>query len=74
LRVVSSTVTTVSRSPAIVLDAIESIAGHPRRVRSLHVFRPAAELVIDEYAPPAMFGAVDRQVFSQLARSLQLSA
>lgn len=74
LRVVSSTVTTVSGSPAIVLDAIESIAGQPRRVRSLHVFRRAAELVIDEYAPPAVFGAVDRQVFSPLARSLQLSA
>jgi hypothetical protein len=72
LEVLSSKLITVSGQPAIVLNALESIAGHTRRVRSIHVFRARAELVIDEYAPPAVFGTVDSQVFSPLAHSVRL--
>jgi hypothetical protein len=56
----------------IVVDAIESIAGRRRRVRSFHVFVRGAEIVLDEYAPVAMFHAVDHSVFSPLNHSLVL--
>jgi hypothetical protein len=72
LEVLSTTLTTLSGRPAIVLNALESIAGHARRVRSIHIFRRAAELVIDEYAPPGMFGPVDSQVFSPVVHSVRL--
>jgi hypothetical protein len=41
-------------------------------VRSTHVYVPGAEYVLDEYAPPAMFHAVDHAVFSPIKRSLRL--
>jgi hypothetical protein len=65
---------TIDADPAIELDAFERVAGQPRRVRSVHVFAPGAELVLDEYAPPGIFHAVDHAVFSPLKRSLRLSA
>jgi hypothetical protein len=58
--------------PAIVLDATERIGGRTRRVRSIHLFAPQLELVVEEYAPPGIFHSVDRAVFSPLKRSLRL--
>jgi hypothetical protein len=72
LLLLSSKLTTVAGRPAVVLNVLESIAGNVRRVRSIHVFRARAELVIDEYAPPGVFGSVDSQVFSRVARSVRL--
>jgi hypothetical protein len=59
--------------PAIELDAFERINGRPRRVRSTHVFTGSSEVVLDEYAPAALFHSVDHAVFSPLKRSLHLS-
>jgi hypothetical protein len=72
LQVIRSKLITLDGAPAIELDAVERISGHARRVRSLHVFAFGAELVLDEYAPPNVFHAVDHDVFSPLKRSLRL--
>lgn len=73
LQLIRSRVETIDGVPAVELDAFERIGGQERRVRSTHVFTPAAELVLDEYAPPAIFHAVDHAVFSPVKRSLRLS-
>jgi len=73
LQVIRATTVTLDHRPAIELDAFERINGQPRRVRSTHVFVPGAELVLDEYAPSAIFHAVDHTVFSPVKRSLTLS-
>ena len=57
--------------PAVELDALEHISGHLRRVRSVHVYGPGQELVLDAYAPPSVFPRVDRAVFSPAKRSLR---
>jgi len=38
----------------------------------VHVYADGAELVLEEYAPEAMFSGVDHSVFSPVRRSLQL--
>ena len=73
LAVIRSRVLTVDGAPAIELDALEHLAGASRRVRSLHVFAFGAEIVLDAYAPPDSFHAVDHAVFSPLQHSLRLS-
>jgi hypothetical protein len=72
LRLIRSTLGQLQGSPSIVLDAVEQISGHERRVRSIHLFRPGAEFVVDEYAPTNEFSKVDQVVFSPLRRSLTL--
>jgi hypothetical protein len=59
-------------APAIELDAIEHVNGAIRRVRSTHICVAGAGLVLDEYAPPNLFHAVDHSVFSPVKRSLKL--
>ena len=72
LRLLGSSFTRIDGARAIELAAIERIAGAVRRVISTHVYVRGAELVLDEYAPPAQFAAVDRAVFSPVRRSLAL--
>jgi hypothetical protein len=72
LVVIRATTLTVDHRPAIELDAFEHINGRSRRVRSTHVYVPGAEIVLDEFAPPAMFHAVDHAVFSPIKHSLRL--
>jgi hypothetical protein len=72
LRLIRSKLTRVGGVNAIVLDATETIDGARRRVRSLHLFVPAAEIVIEEYAPLALFRVVDHYVFSPLNHTLRL--
>jgi hypothetical protein len=50
----------------------QTVAGRPRRVRSTHVYTRGAELVVDQYAAPDVFGTVDRSVFVPLLRSLKI--
>jgi hypothetical protein len=69
---IRSKLTTIDHATAIELDAFERIGGNPRRVRSTHIYVPGAELVLDEYAPPALFHAADHAVFSPVKRSLTL--
>jgi hypothetical protein len=73
LQMIRSTVAKLNGFPAVELDAFEHAAGQARRVRSTHVFTPEAEVVLDEYAPPAAFHAIDHAVFSPLKRSLQIT-
>jgi hypothetical protein len=72
LRVISAAVDDVHGLHAVELDAVETIRGQVRRVRSAHVYADGAELVVDEYAPESMFHDVDRLVFSPLLHSLRL--
>ena len=73
LQLIAAKTVMVGSNPGVELDALESIGGQRRRVRSTHVFVPGAELVLDEYAPLTVFHAVDHSVFSPLKRSLRLS-
>jgi hypothetical protein len=72
LQLIRAKLVRVGRTAAIELDALEQISGQVRRVRSTHVFLPGAELVLDEYAPLALFRSVDHLVFSPVKRSLRL--
>lgn len=72
LRVIRSELGSLHGVPTIIVDATERIAGHERRVRSIHMFGSADEVVVDEYAPPDIFAKVDPLVFSPLRRSLTL--
>lgn len=72
LRVISSAVIEHGGVYGVELDALETVRGHVRRVRSAHVYQRGAELVIDEYAPASQFHAVDRAVFSPLLHSVHL--
>jgi hypothetical protein len=66
------TPTQVDGARAIRLEARERIAGRMRRVTSTHVYVSGAELVLDEYAPPAQFATIQRTVFAPVRRSLTL--
>jgi hypothetical protein len=72
LRLLRASLTRVDGASAIELEAQERIGGLTRQVTSTHVYLPGAELVLDEYAPPATFAAVDRSVFGPVRRSLAL--
>jgi hypothetical protein len=72
LRLLRASVTSIDGAAAIELQAQERIGGLPRRVSSTHVYVLGAELVLDEYAPPAQFDAVERSVFGAVRRSLTL--
>jgi hypothetical protein len=72
LRLIDAPLSAVDGAPAIELDAFERVGGQVRRVRSTHVFAPHAELVLDEYAPPAVFRSVNNAVFAPVKRSLAL--
>jgi hypothetical protein len=74
LELIRASLANVGRQPAVELDAFEQIAGNRRCVRSTHVFTATSEVVLDEYAPPAMFHTVDHAVFSPVKRSLRLLA
>jgi hypothetical protein len=55
-----------------VLVGQEVIGGQVRLVRSTHVFAHQAEVVVDAYAPPSTFPAVNQSVFGPLVASLRL--
>ncbi len=74
LSLIRSNIVTIDGRPGVEIDALEQINGRRRRVRSTHVFEPRAEVVLDAYAPPESFHAVDHAVFSPLKHSLLLSA
>jgi hypothetical protein len=73
-QLIRSKVQTVDGAPAVELAGFERVGGQRRRVRSVHVFGPDAEIVLDEYAPPAAFHSVDHAVFSPVKHSLRLSS
>jgi hypothetical protein len=71
-RVISSADVVLNGVPGVELDALETIRGDVRRVRSAHLYLAGGELVVDEYAPEDLFHAVDRTVFSPLLHSVHL--
>lgn len=58
--------------PAIELRGHQTVGERRVRVRSLHVFFAASETVIDAYAPPAVFGRIEREVLEPMLASLDL--
>ncbi len=72
-RLLATHVRRVGGAPTVEIDALEQVGREARRVRSLHLFTRRAELVLDEYAPPASFAAIDGSVFSPLTRSVALT-
>lgn len=73
LELIRSSALQIDGQPAIELDAIEQLSSQLRRVRSTHVFAFGGEIVLEEYAPLALFSTIDHAVFSPLKRSLLLS-
>jgi hypothetical protein len=73
VHVISSRLARIDGRPAIELSALERIAGHPRRVLSTHLFTGAGEVVLDEYAPPAVFRAIHDRLFARVRRSLTIT-
>lgn len=73
LRILSARAVRRGGAPGVELVANERIGIARRRVRSTHLYAHGAELVVDAYAPPPQFGAVDRSVFLPLLRSLRVS-
>jgi hypothetical protein len=63
----------VAGAPAVQVRATETIDGHARMVRSTHVYKHGAEVVVDSYAPAKDFRRVDAQVFRPLLRTLRIT-
>jgi hypothetical protein len=62
----------VDGKPAVQVRGTETILGHPRTVRSTHVYADGAEIVVDAFAPDRDFKRVDAQVFRPLLRSMKI--
>lgn len=71
-RVISTAIVLQGGAPGVELDALETVRGQVRRVRSTHFYKGGGELVVDEFAPEELFHAVDRTVFSPLLHSVRL--
>lgn len=65
-------VVAVAHHGALQIRGLETIDGFRRQVRSTHLFVNRSEVVIDAFAPPAMFTRVDTQVFHPLLRSVRI--
>jgi hypothetical protein len=74
LTVIRSRAVQIDGAGGVELNAIERIDGAVRRVRSTHVYEPGAEIVLEEFAPPALFHWVDHVAFSPVRHSLRLLA
>lgn len=64
----------VDGHPAIQIRGTETIAGQARTVRSTHVYAAGAEVVVDAFAPAAVFAQVDREAFVPVVRSLRVAS
>lgn len=74
LRVIRAGNASLDGNGGIILSELERINGRQRRVRSEHIYLAGAEVVLEEYAPPSLFGTIDHLVFSPVRRSLHLLA
>jgi hypothetical protein len=72
VQVLSSRITRIDGAPAIESDALETIGGAPRQVLSTHVFQPTGEVVLEEYAPPAVLNQIRHPLFARVRRSLAI--
>jgi hypothetical protein len=68
---VHARVAPVAHRGGLEIVGLETIDGQRREVRSTHFFVRRAEVVVDEYAPPNVFPAVDRATFLPVVHSLR---
>lgn len=62
------------RRHGVELVGTQTIAGTPVGIRSVHLFKAGAEVVVDAYAPPDDFDRVDATVFRPLLKTLKVTA
>ena len=67
-------VTEVDGSPAVEVRGRGKVAGERVETRSVHVYKPAVEWVIDAYARPAQFAEANRVAFGPMLASIKLSS
>ena len=72
-KVIKAKGTRAAHHPAVVIEADETIAGQPRRVRSTHVYGNGSEIVVDAFAPLDVYPKVEDPIFRRVVRSLTLS-
>ncbi|MEA2126192.1 MAG: hypothetical protein QOI80_2974 [Solirubrobacteraceae bacterium] len=70
----TSQVTRIAGARAIQLTGRETVAGFDYDVRSAHLFKAGAEIVVDAYAPPEDFPRVDATVFQPVLERLEVTA
>lgn len=70
VRVINSRTARIDGAPAIEFTAVERIAGLRRQVLSTHLFTARGEVVLEEYAPPALFKSIRRPLFARVRSSL----
>ena len=74
LNVLRSDIGEIDGSPSIEVDA-SAVVGQRRVLeRSIHVYKPGAEYVIDAYAAPSAFLSAERWGFKPLLASISLAA
>jgi hypothetical protein len=73
LRVLRSRIGEVDGSPAVEVDARATIGRRRVVERSIHVYKPGGEYVIDAYAAPAVFLLAERWGFRPLVESISLA-
>jgi hypothetical protein len=62
----------VDGAPAVEIVGRGRIAGHPVKTESLHVYKGAAEYVIDAYAPPGRFRRMREQALRPMLATIHL--
>lgn len=68
----SSRVREVDGAIAVEIIGHGRIAGHPVRTKSVHVYKGAAEYVIDAYARPKLFRRAETEAFNPLLATIRL--
>ena len=68
----SSRVRQVDGAAAVEIVGRGKIAGHPVRTKSVHVYKGAAEYVIDAYSRPQLFRRAETEAFDRLLATIHL--
>jgi len=68
----SSRVREVGGSVAVEIIGRGKIAGHPVQTKSVHIYKGAAEYVIDAYARPKSFRRAETEAFNPLLATIRL--
>lgn len=63
----------VNGSPAAEVRGRGTVAGRPVETRSVHVYKPRVEYVIDAFARPSQFAEANRIAFGPLLASVRLA-
>lgn len=72
-KVIKAKPTRAAHHPAIVIEAYETVAGQPRRVRSAHIYAAGSEYVIDAFAPADQYARVETPIFRALVHSVRIT-